>query len=454
MHIFLVSIDGQWRWSPPGRLRVEGVDADLDRESLVLMLLRRARLLAGSSQHEFSLSLDGRSRLEPDEPLALTAGCCVHLLSPPRTISVDMPAPSALLHLRVEDRVGPEGLKQWLSLLQSVLRRRKSPEEAEAEARRSVLAGHDDLQKMASSVLRDAADPEAKRSPPVKIEVVSTESPGDAIKRACPRVEKSSPGRLTLCSTSVRGDGDGDGVPLNSMADVAPGDRLRLELPATFPLDVRLALDGDADGSAGEPKVVQVWVQHRYPPSGRPAPTGTLQELKGALEGEWGVLRHRQMLSFGELSLDDERRTLREYGVRSADMVDASEQLRQQAEAPGGRAGAWTPTTGVVGYQNGVPCCCTSRGSSTHFWWFLGDDVDPGSKVVMKYRDGPGKSWSCFSGTYERVEGWWRSPLWGARGNIKYEQSLWVDGECIADGLFGPEASEIAEQSPPPESAY
>ena len=365
-----------------------------------------------------------------------------------------MPAPSALLHLRVESRLAPEGLKQWLSLLQAVLRGRKSPEAAEAEAKSSVLAGHDDLLKMASSVLRDAADPEAKRPQSVQIEVVSTESAADAIKRACPRVEKSSPGRLTLCSTSVRvdGDGDGDGVPLSSMADVAPGDRLRLELPATFPLDVRLASDGSTDGITGETKVVQVWVQHRYPPSGRPTPTGTLQELKGALEGEWGVLRHRQMLSFGELSLDDERRTLREYGVRSNDMVDASEQMRQQGEAPGGRGGAWTPTTGVVGYQNGVPCCCTSRGSSTHFWWFLGDDLDPSAKVVMKYRDGPGKSWSCFSGTYERVEGWWRSPLWGARGNIKYEQSLWVDGECVADGLFGPEASEIAEQSPLPES--
>ena len=24
MHVFLLSIDGQWRWSPPGRVRVDG----------------------------------------------------------------------------------------------------------------------------------------------------------------------------------------------------------------------------------------------------------------------------------------------------------------------------------------------------------------------------------------------------------------------------------------------
>ena len=32
----------------------------------------------------------------------------------------------------------------------------------------------------------------------------------------------------------------------------------------------------------------------------------------------------------------------------------------------------------------------------------------------------------------------------------RYEQSLWVDGTCLADGLFGPEAGEIAEQNPLP----
>merc|ERR1711918_121445 len=92
----------------------------------------------------------------------------------------------------------------------------------------------------------------------------------------------------------------------------------------------------------------------------------------------------------------------------------------------------------------------TSVGTATYFWWHL-PEVSPPQKVSMKYRDGPGRSWSAFSGQYMQVQGWWRSPLWGARGNTKYEQSVWVDGECWADGVFGPEASDISEQRPLPE---
>ena len=94
MHIYLHSLDGQWRWSPPGRLRVDNVAADCERHALVQQLLRRARV-----KGEFFLSLDGRSILPPDSPLALSPGCCVRLLSPPREVEVTLPAPPALFHL-------------------------------------------------------------------------------------------------------------------------------------------------------------------------------------------------------------------------------------------------------------------------------------------------------------------------------------------------------------------
>ena len=46
------------------------------------------------------------------------------------------------------------------------------------------------------------------------------------------------------------------------------------------------------------------------------------------------------------------------------------------------------------------------------------------------------------------VKGWWATPLWGAPGNLSYEQSVWVDGECVLDGLFGPAEHEIEEPAP------
>ena len=141
-------------------------------------------------------------------------------------------------------------------------------------------------------------------------------------------------------------------------------------------------------------------------------------------------------------------------------------------------AHAWTPTTGVVAYAMGVPVCCVQSGSATYFWcvahdaaaapsrlhdltepavarrWYLGDQgLTPKQKVKMKYRNGPTASWCAFGGQYMECNGWWRSPCWGARGNIKYEQSLWIDDVCVAEGLMGPEAEEVYEQVTLPDNA-
>ena len=228
MHVFLLSIDGQWRWSPPGRVRVDALSKDCDRAELVDLLLRKVRLasLAG----EVFLSLDGRTILPPDEPLVLEPGCCVHLLSPPRTIEVTLPAQAALFHIQAEQMLTAKGVREWSTLLHGVLRRRTPLEKAEAEVP-AICEFSPSLLPMALEVLKEAADPEPKTPRSVRIEVVATESATEAIARACPVVEAQAPGRLCLCAgeavlSHLSGAAAGAGGPLPSA--------LRLHAPAPW----------------------------------------------------------------------------------------------------------------------------------------------------------------------------------------------------------------------------
>ena len=40
---------------------------------------------------------------------------------------------------------------------------------------------------------------------------------------------------------------------------------------------------------------------------------------------------------------------------------------------------------------------------------------------------------------------WCCSAAWNAGGDMGYEQSLWVDGACVIEGIFGPGKDEMVE---------
>ena len=37
---------------------------------------------------------------------------------------------------------------------------------------------------------------------------------------------------------------------------------------------------------------------------------------------------------------------------------------------------------------------------------------------------------------------------------MQYEQGVWVEGECVLEGLFGPSIDEIEEQNPEPSGSH
>ena len=111
-HVFILSADGCWRWSPPGRRRVE-VSPGASQAELLEAALRSTRL-----RGEWQLSLDGCTPLPAD--FIITAGLELHLQgAAQRTLRVRMLPAAAVLQLQVEAALGPSAAAEWAALWMS-----------------------------------------------------------------------------------------------------------------------------------------------------------------------------------------------------------------------------------------------------------------------------------------------------------------------------------------------
>ena len=59
MIVYLTAADGQWRWSPPGRLRVDVPDDSVNDAALLWVLVRTANWHTPADSVGWKVSLDG-----------------------------------------------------------------------------------------------------------------------------------------------------------------------------------------------------------------------------------------------------------------------------------------------------------------------------------------------------------------------------------------------------------
>ena len=110
MAVYLLSADGEWQWSPPGRLKLQfGTEAAIVAGSVLSAALRASRLKGSGWQ----LSMDGAEPIRPDA--VLPTGSCVHLISNQTFVVSPLP-PLAAFQLRVEAKAA-QARDCWLELL-------------------------------------------------------------------------------------------------------------------------------------------------------------------------------------------------------------------------------------------------------------------------------------------------------------------------------------------------
>ena len=113
-HAFVLSADGSWRWSPPGRVRVRW---DGSSHASLLAAAKRATRLSGNA---WRLSLDGLRQLDPT--VELQSGCKIHLISDSALkVRVRSLPAEAVYHLQVEAEVGQVAADVWVEALSQSL---------------------------------------------------------------------------------------------------------------------------------------------------------------------------------------------------------------------------------------------------------------------------------------------------------------------------------------------
>ena len=69
--------------------------------------------------------------------------------------------------------------------------------------------------------------------------------------------------------------------------------------------------------------------------------------------------------------------------------------------------------------------------------------------VEMRYRRVGERDWTAHETAVQVLPGgWWRTGAWMHAGDLGYEQSCWVDGECIMAGILGPSLTHILDALP------
>ncbi|KAL1504307.1 hypothetical protein AB1Y20_010714 [Prymnesium parvum] len=246
-HVYLLSADGAWRWSPPGRVRVL-CDLTSPREIV------RAATHAVRLQGEWTLSLDGETPIDPHA--SVCSGQVVHLLSASRRkVSLLPLPPEAMVHMQLE-ALGAAAAAAWVDAVYLALAGDAKP----PPTLLASLAPHPSLLALAEQTLASLASPPPRHPPPpLLLELERAETADQLIARAwaasTPPCPPPSPGRLLLTSTDRR--------PLHELRTVRCGATLRLELRFDGPVRVLLHRKDEA------PDVRVVELEHRY---GYPSP--------------------------------------------------------------------------------------------------------------------------------------------------------------------------------------
>ena len=239
----MLSADGAWRWSPPGRVRLHwdgACRAELLREA------KRATRLRG---HDWRLSLDGKTKLHDDE--ALECGCGIHLISQERLkLRVRSLPADAEFHLLVEARFGKDAAAGWVDALWQA-----RAGEGDAAVLQDLFLDAPELLERGRELLRTCMGPspspevvtlEVERGTPVRsiVQLSWTPLPGVLAKAAVERLV------LVLeepCDDSGGGGGGGERRSLRrqvmhgELTALAADATLALELPVMAPLVVRVS---------------------------------------------------------------------------------------------------------------------------------------------------------------------------------------------------------------------
>lgn len=238
MRLFIVSADGAWLWSPPGR-RIIDVPADASRALLLEEALRVTRLrVTGCGEPSWQLSVDGRTPL-PDD-LALQPDTRLHLLGATRrTFSIRALPPAAVLHLEIEARLGAEAAQEFASGFFGATR--KSREQTGAMKLGAALR-EPPLSETAPDLHARALEAASGESVPVEcvtLEADRSEGLEELMARACAAasLHASLPrGHEQRCVLTR----DGSVLRERDLSALGAEAELALELPCEMPVHVQV----------------------------------------------------------------------------------------------------------------------------------------------------------------------------------------------------------------------
>ena len=236
-HAFVLSADGSWRWSPPGRIRVRW---DGSSHASLLAAAKHATRLSGDA---WRLSLDGLRQLDPT--IELQSGCKVHLISDSALMVRVRSLPAeAMYHLKVEAELGEAAAAAWVEALSQ-----RWECASTAALVGEAFAGAPALLERGRELLRGAPVPDI-------VEVERGSTVASVVSRAW--AAAGEPARLLPPSVverlvlTVALDPDrSQRVMLRDLTGIGPDAALALELPLRACVSVRVSRPVASSAEAG-----------------------------------------------------------------------------------------------------------------------------------------------------------------------------------------------------------